>query len=161
MNICKDCVVRFHYSLTEQGGELLESNHDGEAMAYLHGHNNLFYGLENALEGLTEGDETSVVLEPVQAFGPVKANATQRIPIKHLASKHKRLHKGTLVKVNTEKGVVNGKVVKPGKFTVDVDFNHPFAGKTVRFDIKIVHVRQASADELAHGHAHGEGGHHH
>ena len=113
------------------------------------------------MEGLAEGDEASVVLQPEQAFGPVKANATQRIPVKHLASKHKRLSIGTLVKVNTEKGVVNGKVVKLGKFMIDVDFNHPFAGKTVQFDIKITHVRQASAEELAHGHAHGEGGHHH
>ena len=161
MKISKDCVVLFHYSLAEQGGELLESNHDGEAMAYLHGHNNILAGLEQAMEGLAEGDEASVVLQPEQAFGPVKANATQRIPVKHLASKHKRLSIGTLVKVNTEKGVVNGKVVKLGKFMIDVDFNHPFAGKTVQFDIKITHVRQASAEELAHGHAHGEGGHHH
>ena len=66
-----------------------------------------------------------------------------------------------VVQVQTDRGPVTGKVIKAGKFMVDVDLNHPFAGKTLEFHIEVVSVRDATTDEITHGHAHGEGGHHH
>lgn len=161
MQITKDTVVTFHYRLSEAGGPELENNQDAVPIAYLHGHRNILPGLEEALDGLSEGETTSVTLPPEKAYGPRRPNAEQRVPVKHLVGKYKRLLPGMLVKVNTEKGARDARIVKAGKFTVDVDMNHPFAGKTLTFDINVVSVRPATEDELAHGHAHGEGGHHH
>lgn len=161
MQISTDTVVTLFYVLSDAGGAQLEQNSDGIPLAYLHGHQNILPGLEEALSGLQAGDKTTVTLPPEKAYGPRRENTVQRVPIKHLQSRHKRLPPGTLVKVQTEKGAADGTVVKAGKFVVDVDFNHPFAGKTLRFDVTIKSVRAATDEEIAHGHAHGEGGHHH
>lgn len=161
MIVDKDSVVSFHYTLKESGGAELETNMDGLPMAYLHGHRNVLPALEEGMTGLAEGDEKLITLTPEQAYGPRRENAEQRVPIKHLAGKYKRLQAGMLVKINTEKGVVNGRVIKVGKFNVDLDMNHPFAGMTLEFNVKIDSIRAATEDEIAHGHAHGPGGHHH
>ena len=161
MKIDTDKIVTFHYRLTEEGGEELENNRDSVPMAYLHGHGNLLSSLEQALTGLTIGDIKSVTLSPHEAYGTRNENAVQRVPIKHLIGKYKRLLPGMFVKVNTEKGAKNAKVIKAGKFNVDLDMNHPLAGKTLIFDIEIMEIRDASEEELSHGHAHGAGGHHH
>ncbi|WP_188152305.1 FKBP-type peptidyl-prolyl cis-trans isomerase [Teredinibacter waterburyi] len=161
MQIENNSVVSFHYVLREQGGENIESNQDSVPMAYLHGHGNILAGLEDAMVGLTVGDSKSVVLSPEQAYGPRREGAVQKVPVKHLAGKYKRLLPGMVVKVNTEKGAINARIIKPGKFMVELDMNHPFAGKTLEFDIEIKAIRAASEEEIAHGHAHGDGGHHH
>ena len=161
MRIEQNKVVTFNYRLREEGGPELENNYDTVPMVYLHGHDNLLAGLEEALSGLAVSDSRTITLPPEQAYGPRRENANQRIPIKHIASKHKRLLPGMLVKVSTENGLANAKVVKPGKFMVEVDTNHPFAGKTLVFDVTITEIRDATAEEIAHRHAHGPGGHHH
>lgn len=161
MQIAQDTVVTFEYRLSEADGPELETSQEAVPLAYLHGHGNILPGLEDALAGLKGGDEITLTLPPEKAYGPHRPNAVQRVPVKHLASKHKRLLPGMLVKVNTEKGVKDARIAKVGKFMLDLDMNHPFAGKTLVFDIKISSVRAATADEIAHGHAHGEGGHHH
>lgn len=161
MQIAQDTVVTLFYILSEEAGLQLEDNQHGIPLAYLHGHQNILPGLESALSGMQAGEQKTIVLPPEQAYGPRRENTVHRVPIKHLLSKHKRLPPGTLVKVQTEKGATDGTVVKSGKFVVDVDFNHPFAGKTLRFNVTIDSVRAATTEELAHGHAHGTGGHHH
>lgn len=161
MKIQKNTVASFFYELKEENGEQLETNTQGIPMAYLHGHNNLLAGLESELEGLSAKESKTITLPPEKAYGPRREGAVQRVPIKHLASKHKRLLPGAVVKVQTEKGPVTATAVKVGKFNVDVDFNHPFAGKTLVFDITVEDVREATQEEIAHGHAHGVGGHHH
>jgi FKBP-type peptidyl-prolyl cis-trans isomerase SlyD len=117
--------------------------------------------LEKALEGKTSGDELEVTLEPKDAYGERIEGRIQRVPIKHLANIPKRIRPGMAVQVNTENGVRSATVLKAGKFNVDVDTNHPLAGKALTFKITIVDLRDATADEIAHGHAHGPGGHHH
>lgn len=161
MEIQKDCVVNFYYEISEDGGPELEGNRDRIPLAFLHSHGNILAGLEEAMTGKSTGEKIQITLPPEKAYGPRKNNATQKVPIKHLASKHKRLMPGTLVKLNTENGVVDASVIKAGKFMVELDLNHPFAGKTLTFDIEIASVRDATQEELAHGHAHGDGGHHH
>lgn len=163
MMIDKNTVVRFHYRLSEvreSSTELLEQNHDGEAMAYLHGADAVIPGIEKAMQGRQTGDEFEVTIEPGDAYGERIENAIQRIPLKHLQQK-KKLKPGMVVTVNTSDGPRDVTIEKLGKFNVDVDTNHPLAGRTLKFEIKIEEVRQATAEEISHGHVHGPGGHDH
>jgi FKBP-type peptidyl-prolyl cis-trans isomerase SlyD len=159
MNIDKDTVVQFHYTLSAADGDFTETSGD-EPVACLIGYNNVLPGVENALIGRQGGDEVEVILSPEEAYGPVREGAVQRVPIKHLATKGK-LRPGMVVKVNTAHGFRDATLLKVGKFNVDLDTNHPLAGKTIKFHIRVQDVRAASAEEIAHGHAHGAGGHHH
>ncbi len=161
MKIEQNKVVTFFYSLKNEHGEELENNFESEPTAYLHGYRNIFPALEEALTGLEVTDEKSVQLKPEQAYGPRRTDASQRVPIKHILGKPKKLKVGQFVKVNTEKGAVDGSVIKAGKFMVEVDFNHPLAGAALTFDIKIDGVRDATEEELSHKHDHGRRGHHH
>lgn len=153
MPITKNNVVLFSYRLSEKGGTIIEAANDSTPMAYLHGYGNIIPALEEELEGLESGESKTISLTPEQAYGIRKENWTQKVPIKHLASKHKRLLPGTLVKLNTQKGTVDAAVIKAGKFMVELDLNHPFAGKTLIFDITISEIRDATDEEIAHGHA--------
>lgn len=160
MKIEKDRVVTFHYHLSRVSGEEIEGSDSNAPMAYMHGHGNIIAGLERALEGRSEGEHLSVKLPPEQAYGEHKTDAKQRIPIKHVLDKG-RLRVGQVVSVNTDQGQRHVQILKVGKFNVDVDTNHPLAGIELQFDIDIKEVREATEEELAHGHAHGPGGHQH
>ncbi len=160
MIIDKDTVVQFSYKLTDTNQQQLEESDEKTPMAYLHGHDNLLSGLEKAMTGKKAGDKFSVTLQPEDAYGEVKENNEQRIPTKHLQGA-KNWKKGMIGVVHTEQGRRQVTVVKVGKFMITVDFNHPFAGKVLTFDVDIVDVRAATGEEVAHGHAHGAGGHHH
>lgn len=164
MQIGADSVVSFHYRLSETNGELLETSYDSEPNLYLHGHQGLLPAMEEALTGKQAGDKFTLELTPEQAYGLRKEGAVQRIPIKHLLDHAKLKNKikpGMKVTVNTEHGPWDAVVLKAGKFNVDIDSNHPLAGKELTFEIEIIDVRAATPEELAHGHAHGVGGHHH
>lgn len=160
MKITDNTVVQFQYTLKDENGEQLESSHDGDPVAYLHGHKNMIVGVENALTDKEAGDEFSVTVEPADGYGEIQADAQQRVPVKHLqgASKWKP---GMVATVHTEQGQRQVTVVKAGRFMVTVDLNHPLAGKTLTFDVKIETVREATEEEIAHKHAHGVGGYQH
>lgn len=158
MQIAHNKVALFNYQLSDEGGEAIE--HSEEPVAYLHGNGNIIPGLEEALLNHAAGDSFSVTIPPERAYGHRKPEARQRIPIKHLHTNGKP-RVGQVVQVNTDQGARQVTVEKVGKFNVDVDTNHPLAGKTLVFDIEVVDVRDATAEEIAHGHAHGVGGHHH
>ncbi|GAA5316703.1 MAG: peptidylprolyl isomerase [Candidatus Pelagadaptatus aseana] len=160
MNIEKDKVVSFHYTLNEPGGEIFENSKDSTPVLYLHGHGSMLPGLEEAVAGKSAGDLVEVTLAPEKAYGQRKEGAIQRVPKKHLLTKGK-LAPGMIVEVNTEHGPQDAMVVKVGLKNVDIDANHPLAGKTLVFNIEVVEVRDATAEELDHGHAHGVGGHQH
>jgi FKBP-type peptidyl-prolyl cis-trans isomerase SlyD len=160
MQITKDSVVYFHYTLSGEGDKQFESSHDSNPITFIQGHGNILPALESEFEGKKEGDQFQVTLSPEQAYGVRNEESKQRIPIKHLANK-KNLRVGMAAKVNTEKGMRDVTIVKVGKFNVDVDTNHPLAGLTLTFDVSIESVRVAEAEELSHGHVHGVGGHQH
>lgn len=163
MKVSSGTVATFHYRLLN-GDQELENSHGGDPMAYLHGHKNIMVGLEEAMEGRAEGDEFSVTIAPEKAYGLHKENSVQRVPMKHLHNAQKLKNKvkpGMIVHINTEQGAKQATVIKAGRSVVDVDTNHPLAGATLTFEIKIENLREASAEEIAHGHAHGVGGHHH
>lgn len=153
-------VVSFHYQLSEVGQEPLETSDRNAPVAILFGHNNILPALEQAMAGKQAGDHFSVTLTPDQAYGEREAGRQQRVPIKHLITRGK-LRPGQAVKINTADGPVDARVIKVGKFNVDVDTNHPLAGLSLTFAVEITDVREASPEELSHGHAHGEGGHQH
>ncbi len=164
MLIGKDKVVEFHYVVSEPGVGELEDSRAGAPLAYLHGHDNMISGIEHALEGKQAGEHLSVTLAPEQAYGERKGDALQRVSINSIVRPGKSKIKftpGMIVQLNTAHGQMPVVVVKVGLKMLDVDANHPYAGKTLAFDIDIVNVRDASADEIAHKHAHAAGGHHH
>ena len=164
MKIEKDCVVRFHYTLFEggapaPGAEPLESSKDREPLAILAGHGNIIPGLEKAMEGRAAGDSFGASVPAAEAYGERRDNLTQRVPKKHFGDQ--RLVPGMQVVLNTNFGPRAVTIHKVGMSVVDVDLNHPMAGKDLHFAIEVVEVREATAEELEHGHVHGEGGHHH
>ncbi len=152
-------VVQFLYVLKDEQQQVLEST-DGEPVAYLHGYNNMMAGLENALSGKVVGDKFSAELTPEDAYGKRVEGAVQRVPVKHLQSA-KKWKPGMVATLETEQGTRQVTVIKMGKFMATVDSNHPFAGKILTFDLEVVDIRDASVEEITHGHAHGTGGHQH
>ncbi|ALP53096.1 peptidylprolyl isomerase [Candidatus Tenderia electrophaga] len=164
MLIEKDAVVRFHYRVSEPGqGTLEDTRSSGVPLAYLHGHGGMLPGLEAALEGKQPGDTLTTTLTPDQGYGERREGAITRVPVSHVLGhgKKSRYRPGMIVHVNSRHGSQPVRVVKAGLKNIDVDMNHPYAGKTLSFDIEVVSVRQARPEEIEHGHAHGEGGVHH
>lgn len=156
MKIEKNSVVHFHYSVAEPGMPELESSHGRDAMAILVGHGNIIPGLEDAMMGREAGEKFSITVNPDQAYGELREGLNQRIPRKLF--KGAKLAPGMQVVLPTEMGPRPMTILKVGISVVDVDLNHPMAGKTLSFETEIVSVREASAEELEHGHVHGDGG---
>ena len=160
MKIEKDRVVRFHYAVAESGQESVENSKDaGEPLAILFGHGAIIPGLEKAMEGRETGDSFKASVTAADAYGERRDGLSQRIPKKHFGGQ--KLEPGMQVVLNTNFGPRAVTIQKVGMSVVDVDLNHPMAGKDLEFDIEIVEVREASEEEIAHGHVHGEGGHAH
>ena len=150
-------VVSFHYTLSNAEGEELESTRERQPMSYLHGARNIIPGLERAMVGKVAGDRFRVTIEPADAYGENRPGNIQRIPAKHFRDP-KRLQPGQRVSLQTRRGPVQALVVKVGRFNVDVDANHPLAGQTLTFDVEVTAVRDATGEEISHGHVHGAGG---
>ncbi|KFN44827.1 FKBP-type peptidyl-prolyl cis-trans isomerase [Arenimonas oryziterrae] len=156
MKIEENSVVRFHYSVSESGQPSLETSRDRDPMAVLIGHQNIIPGLEKAMIGRDAGETFQVTITPDQAYGERRDGMTQRVPRKHF--KNAKLVPGMQVVLPTGMGPRAMTVLKVGMSVVDVDLNHPMAGKTLDFDVEIIDVRDASDEEKAHGHVHGDGG---
>ena len=159
MKIAKDSVVRFHYSVSEPGQESLESSRDREPLAILIGHGNIIPGLEAALQDREAGESFGVDVAASEAYGERRDGLTQRVPKKHFGAQ--KLEPGQQVVLQTNFGPRAVTIQKVGMSVVDVDLNPPMAGKDLHFEVEIVEVREASAEEVAHGHVHGDGGHQH
>ncbi|MCD9033478.1 peptidylprolyl isomerase [Luteimonas sp. Y-2-2-4F] len=159
MKIEKDRVVRFHYTVSEPGQDPVESSKEREPLAILVGHGNIIPGLEKALEGREAGDSFGADVPAADAYGERRDGLTQRVPKKHFGAQ--RLAPGMQVVLQTNFGPRAVTIEKVGMTVVDVDLNHPMAGKDLHFDIEVVEVREATPEEIEHGHVHGDGGHHH
>ena len=155
-------VVSFHYTLTGESGEVLDSSIErGEPMLYLHGASNIVPGLEKAMEGREAGENFQVTVPPEEAYGERREANKQRLPLKKLGLQPKQLEPGMILNLQTSEGPAQVTVLKVGRFNVDVDANHPRAGHSLSFEVEIIEVRDASEEESQHGHAHGPGGHNH
>ncbi len=160
MKAAKDTVITLHYDLSTSG-EQVESSRKGEPLTVLLGRGFLIKGLEEAIEGHEKGDTFSVDLAPEQAYGERHENAIQRVPKKYFLD-GKRLKPGMTTVLTLKEGGQRAVTVhKVGMTTIDVDTNHPMAGKDLTFDIDVMDVREATASELEHGHAHPDGEHEH
>ena len=158
ITIGDDKVVSFHYKLRDAEGTFNETSEGMSPVVYMHGRNNIVPGLESQLAGKKSGDKFTATVAPEQAYGLRNENAVQRVPVKHIATRGPH-SVGQMVVVNTREGGRQARVVKVGHFNVDLDLNHPLAGKTLTFEIEVIDVRDATDEERAHGHAHGPDGH--
>lgn len=159
MKVAENTVVLFHYALSE-GGRAIESSFGREPLAALVGAGGIIPGLEAALIGRQAGDRFQVEVGPKEAYGERHEQLVQRVPRKRFSGAG-RLEPGVQIMVETSQGRRLATVARVGLSVVDLDLNHPMAGKTLSFDIEVVDVREASTEEIEHGHAHGPGGHHH
>ena len=157
MNISRNKVVSFHYTLTNAAGEEMETSRSREPMNYLHGSGNIIRGLEKAMDGKSVGESFRVTIEPADAYGERKPANIQRVSAKHFRNVQ-ALKPGQVVGLQTRQGSVQVTIVKVGRFNIDVDANHPLAGQSLTFDVEVLGVRDATAEEQAHGHVHGPGG---
>jgi len=160
MAIQKDKVVSIDYTLTGDNGQVLDSSNGREPLAYLHGAGNIIPGLESALEGKDEGDELNVQIPPDQAYGQRDERMVQPVPrtaFQGVAD----IQPGMQFQAQTNAGPRLITVVGVEGDQVTIDANHPLAGATLKFDVKVVNVRDATSEEMSHGHVHGAGGHQH
>lgn len=157
MPVEQNTVVSFHYTLTNQDGQQIESSREGMPMVYLHGAGNIIPGLEKEMAGREVGDTFVATIEPAEGYGERQPGKVQRVPAKHFPQPRK-LQPGQLVRLETRQGTMQAVVVKVGRFNIDVDANHPLAGQTLTFDVEITEMRDATEEEIAHRHVHGPGG---
>ncbi|REH37941.1 FKBP-type peptidyl prolyl cis-trans isomerase /apo-metallochaperone SlyD [Paraperlucidibaca baekdonensis] len=160
MQIAQDSVALIDYKLTNDAGDVIDSSEGGAPLAYLHGHSNIIPGLEKALVGKVVGDSLKVIVEPAEGYGEVNPSLLETVP-RNLFQGVDNIEVGMQFQAQTAQGtqVITVKAVDGEEVTVDG--NHPLAGQTLHFDVTVTEVREASAEELEHGHVHGVGGHQH
>lgn len=159
MQVAANNVVSIHYTLTDDKGMVLDSSAGGEPLAYLHGAGNIVPGLEKALEGRKTGDKLSVQVRPEEGYGQRDESLVQRVPRRAFQGV-RDLKAGMRFTAESSHGPMQVTVTQVQGDMITVDGNHALAGQTLNFDIEITSVREASAEELMHGHVHGPGGHH-
>ena len=154
MHISENCVVYFHYTLTDEEGAELDSSLGQEPFAYLHGASSIIPGLERALTGRSAGDELQVTVQPQDAYGEINPELIQKVPREAFAGIDD-LQEGMQFSTGQPDGqALNITVREVGENEVTIDANHPLAGRVLHFDLRIEDVREANPEELAHGHVH-------
>ncbi|AMD01746.1 peptidylprolyl isomerase [Halomonas sp. M5N1S17] len=157
MQIAQNSVVAFHYTLTNDAGEVLDSSEGREPLTYLHGAGNIIPGLEKGLEGRESGEKLNVTVAPEEGYGEVQPQLVQEVP-RDAFQGVEAVEPGMQFQAQTQGGPLMVTVTKIEGDTVTVDGNHPLAGQKLNFDVEIADVREASQEEIEHGHVHGEGG---
>ena len=160
MKVEKNKVVSINYTLKSDKGELLDTSEGKSPLPYIHGTGQLIPGLEKELEGKEPGTDLTVVIPPAEAYGEYSEEQVFVVG-KEGFQGEEELVVGLQVQLDTGNGQAIGVVTKIEDENVTLDLNHPLAGATLHFEVKIVDVRDASKEELDHGHSHGEGGHQH
>ena len=160
MQIGERTVASFHYTLTNDAGKVIDSSADRAPLTYLHGAGNIVPGLEKEMVGRSSGDVFNVVVAPEEGYGMPNPMMIQVVP-KDAFQGVDTLEVGMEFQAQTPQGPMSVSIAKIEGDEVTVDGNHPLAGQTLHFAIEVTDVRDASLEELTHGHVHGEGGHHH
>lgn len=147
-------VVSMHYKLTDDEKNILDSSEDAEPLAYLHGAGNIIPGLENALVGKVEGDTMQVRVEPEEGYGEPTPELIQTVDIAAFQGVE-TVEAGMSFETQSPEGNVQRiTVTEVNGESVTIDANHPLAGVPLTFDVEIVSIREATAEELEHGHVH-------
>ena len=160
MQVAADKVVLIHYTLKDDAGEVIDTSAGSDPLAYIQGHGNLVPGLEKVLEGQAQGAKLRVAVAPEDGYGKHDPKLIQRVPKRSLQGAG-NIQKGMQFQAQTEQGQRVFTVTAVVGDMVSLDGNHPLADQTLNFDVEIVEVREATEEELEHGHVHGAGGHHH
>lgn len=150
-------VVSLHYTVKDTEGQVVDSSENAEPLVYLHGQKNIISGLENALVGKATGDEFEVTVEPADGYGEYNEELLQVVPRGAFEGVEK-IEKGMVFTAQAQNGPVQLIVAKIEGDDVTVDPNHPLSGKTLHFSGSVTDIREATEEELTHGHVHGEGG---
>lgn len=159
--VSKDCAVAMHYVLRDDAGSVIDQSPEGEPLWYLHGHENIVPGLESALTGLAVGDHKKVTVSPEEGYGVREEEMVLKVPRDQLPPELTP-EVGMELGMDTEDGHhMSVRVAEVHEGHVILDANHELADVTLHFEVMIDSVRKASSEELAHGHVHGPGGHHH
>lgn len=162
MQIADNKVVAFHYTLTNEAGQTIDSSHQREEpLTYLHGHGNIIPGLEKALVGKESGDTLTVTVSPEEGYGERQDGMVQQVPASAFEGADGNLQPGMQFQAQTEAGARIFTITAVEGDQVTVDGNHPLAGETLNFDVEITEVRDATDEEQQHGHVHGPEGHEH
>lgn len=157
--ITKDKVVSMNYTLKDDAGKVLDSS-QGEPLQYLQGHQNIIPGLERALDGLNVGAKKQVTVKADDGYGQYNPSLKFAVPADSFGGQPPQ--EGMMVQLSSPEGQpFVAKIVEVSPENVVLDANHPLAGQDLHFDVEITEVRDATQEELAHGHPHGPGGHHH
>ena len=160
MKISKGKVVSMHYALKDANGEILDSSEGQAPLDYLHGYGNIIAGLEKALENKAAGDKLNAVIPPEEGYGIREESLVKTVPLSNFQNPD-AVAVGAQFQADTSQGPRLATVTQVDDQNVTVDLNHPLADQTLNFDIEVVEIRDATAEELAHGHAHGPEGHGH
>ena len=152
--IGNNVVASIHYTLTNNSGEVLDSSEGAEPLAYLHGAGNIIPGLENALVGKTAGSSLQVNIAPADAYGELQPELVQVVPREAFQGVDE-IEPGMAFEAQDPQGQARRIIVKSVEGDeVTIDANHPLAGVELNFDVQVVDVRDASEEEIAHGHVH-------
>ena len=160
MQIADRTVASFNYTLTNDAGEVLDSSEGREPLSYLHGKGNIVPGLEKEMTGKKVGDKFNVKVKPEEGYGVHNPALVQVVPREAFRGIDK-LEPGMQFRAESDRGPMMVVITAVEGDQVTVDGNHPLAGENLNFAIEITGVREASVEEVLHGHVHGPGGHHH
>ena len=153
-------VVSFHYTLKDTKGTVLESSHGDEPLSYLEGVGQIIPGLESAILGLNKGDKKAVHVKAAEAYGERELELIVQVPREQIPKQDVKV--GDQFQADSGNGHTQVVVVTAvNDQQITVDGNHPLAGQDLHFDVEVLEVREATAEEVEHGHAHGPDGHHH
>lgn len=157
VSIANHKVAEIHYTLTDDQGEVIDTSRDEEPLPYIHGTKVLVPGLEKELEGKVAGDKIEVTIPPAEAYGEIIPEFKKSIA-RDLFQFDGDIEVGMRFEADGPDGIELVTVIAVDDENITIDTNHPLAGETLNFDVEVVSVRDATEEELQHGHAHGAGG---
>lgn len=160
LTIADEHAVSIHYTLKNNAGEVLDSSEGSEPLVYLHGFGNIIPGLEEALLGRKAGDSLQVTVQPENGYGEVVDELRQVVSV-DMFQGVEQIEVGQMFETQSQDGhimLVTVTAIEDGQVTIDA--NHPLAGEVLHFDVTVEEVREATEDELEHGHIHGDACHH-
>ncbi|MGF1531669.1 MAG: peptidylprolyl isomerase [Puniceicoccaceae bacterium] len=157
MTVAAEKVVSIDYTLRGDDGQTIDSSEGRAPLDYLHGAQNIVPGLERELEGKAEGDQILVSVAPTEGYGDYDPKNVFEVPRSQFAESQ-AIEPGMRFQAQTPEGVTSFLVKEVGEDSVKLDGNHPLAGATLHFDVTVRAIRDASPEEVEHGHVHQSGG---